>query len=162
MKWKEYYSVLKRNELSSHERTWRKLKCTLLSEWNQSEKAISSKIPIIWHSGEGKTMETVKISVGHGLWERGINKWSTENFHDSDIPYDVIIIGILSCFLGGSDCKEYACNMGDPGLIPASGRSPREGNGYLLQYSCLENSKDIGMWWATAYGVTKSLEGLSD
>ena len=41
---------------------------------------------------------------------------------------------------GGSDSKESAYNAGDPGSIPGSGRSPGEGNGYLLQYSCLENS----------------------
>ena len=45
-------------------------------------------------------------------------------------------------FPGGSDGKESACNAGDPGWIPASGRSPGEGNGYSLQYSCLENSMD--------------------
>ena len=44
------------------------------------------------------------------------------------------------CILGGSDSKESTCNAGDPGLIPGSGRSPGEGNGYPLQYSCLENS----------------------
>ena len=44
-------------------------------------------------------------------------------------------------FPGGSDGKESACNTGDPGSIPGSGRSPGEGNGNPLQYSCLENSK---------------------
>ena len=53
---------------------------------------------------------------------------------------------------GGSDGKESACNAGDPGL----GRSPGEGNGYLLQYSYLENSIDRGAWWTTVHGVTKS------
>ena len=42
-------------------------------------------------------------------------------------------------FPGGSDCKESACNAGDPDLIPGSGRSPGEGNGNPLQYPCLEN-----------------------
>ena len=45
-------------------------------------------------------------------------------------------------FLGGSDIKESACSTGDLGLIPGSGRSPGEGNGYPLQYSCLENPID--------------------
>ena len=45
-------------------------------------------------------------------------------------------------FLGASDSKESACNVGDLGLIPGSGRSPGEGNGNPLQYSCLENSMD--------------------
>ena len=47
-------------------------------------------------------------------------------------------------FPGGSDGKECACNAGDPGLIPGSGRSPGVGNGNLLQYYCLENSMDRG------------------
>ena len=56
----------------------------------------------------------------------------------------------------GSVGKESACNAGDLGLIPASGRSPGEGKGYPLQYSCLENSIDRGAWWATVHGVEKS------
>ena len=55
-----------------------------------------------------------------------------------------------------SDGKESTCNAGDPGLIPGSGRHPGEGNSYLLQYSCVENSMDRGAWRATVHGVTKS------
>ena len=51
---------------------------------------------------------------------------------------------VLRGFPGGSDGKASACNAGDPGLIPGWGRSPGEGNGNLLQYSCLENSMDRG------------------
>ena len=58
-------------------------------------------------------------------------------------------------FVGGSDGKESACNAGDPGSIPGLGRSPEEGNGNPLQYSCLENSMDKGAWWATVHGVAK-------
>ena len=47
-------------------------------------------------------------------------------------------------FLGDSDSKESDCSAGTLGLIPGLGRSPGEGNGYLLQYSCLENSMDRG------------------
>ena len=65
-------------------------------------------------------------------------------------------------FSGGSDGKESVSNAGDPGLIPGSGRSPGEGNGNPLQYSCLENSLDRGAWWATVHGVTKSQTQLSD
>ena len=61
-------------------------------------------------------------------------------------------------FSGGSDCKESACNVGDPGLIPGLGRSPGEGNGNPLQYSCL----DKGAWQATVPGVTKSGTLLSN
>ena len=56
-------------------------------------------------------------------------------------------------FPGGSDGKASACNSGDPGLIPGPGRSPGEGNGTQLQYSCLENSMEWGDWWATVHGV---------
>ena len=59
-------------------------------------------------------------------------------------------------FPGGLDGKESACNAEDPGLIPRLGRSPGEGNGYPLQYSCLENSMDGEAWWATIHGVSKS------
>ena len=45
-------------------------------------------------------------------------------------------------FPGDSEGKESACNVGDPGLMPGSGRSPGEGNGNPLQYSCLENPVD--------------------
>ena len=66
------------------------------------------------------------------------------------------------CFPGGSDSKELACNVGDLGSIPGSGRSPGEGNGYSLQYSGLENSMDRGAWQATEHGVVKSQTQLSN
>ena len=59
-------------------------------------------------------------------------------------------------FPGGSDGKESACNVGDLGSIPEFGKSPGEGNGYPLQYSCLENPMDRGAWQAIGHGVTKS------
>ena len=62
----------------------------------------------------------------------------------------------MNIFPGGSDGKESACNAGHPGSIPGLERSPAEGNGNLLQYSCLENSKDRGAWQATVHGVPKS------
>ena len=65
-------------------------------------------------------------------------------------------------FLGGSEVKASACNAGDLGSIPGSGRSPGEGNGNPLQYSCLENPMDVGAWWATVHGVAKSRIRLSD
>ena len=59
-------------------------------------------------------------------------------------------------FPGDADNKESACNAGYPGSVPGSGRSPGEGNGNLLQYSCLENSMDRRAWRATVHGVAKS------
>ena len=58
-------------------------------------------------------------------------------------------------FLGGSDGKEPACNAGDLGSIPGSGRSPGEGNPGSLQYSCLENSMDWAAWRATSLGLQR-------
>jgi len=52
--------------------------------------------------------------------------------------------------------KESACNAGDPGSVPGLGRSPGEGNGNPLQYSCLENPLERGAWQATVHGVSKS------
>ena len=68
---------------------------------------------------------------------------------------------VCAGFPGGSDVKETACNAGDLGLIPESGRSPGEENGKPLQYSCLENPMVRGAWQATVHGVVE-LERLSD
>ena len=65
------------------------------------------------------------------------------------------VSSLLFCHLsstGGAEVKASACNVGDPGSIPGSGRSPGEGNGNRLQKSCLENPMDGGAWWATVYG----------
>ena len=64
----------------------------------------------------------------------------------------VFLIYIYVGFPGGSDGKASACNAEDPGSIPGSGRSPAEGNGNPLQYSCLENSMDGGAWWTAVHG----------
>ena len=67
---------------------------------------------------------------------------------------------ISADFPGGSDGKASVYNAGDPGSIPGLGRSPGEGNGNPLQYSCLENPMDKGGWQATVHGVAKSLTRL--
>ena len=69
---------------------------------------------------------------------------------------------IMGGFPGSSDGKASAYKAGDLGSIPGSGRSPGEGNGNTLQYSCLENPTDQGAWWATVHGVAKSRTRLSD
>ena len=68
----------------------------------------------------------------------------------------VLIFNTLD-FPGGSAGKEFTCNVGDLGLIPGLGRSPGDGNANPLQYSCLENSMDRGVWQITVHGVAKSL-----
>ena len=67
-----------------------------------------------------------------------------------------IAVNGFSKGLGSSEGKGSACNAGDLGLIPASGRSPREGNGNPLQYSCLGNPMDRGIWQATLHRVAQS------
>ena len=72
------------------------------------------------------------------------------------------VVRTFVCFPGSSDGKASAYNAGDPGSIPGLERSPGEGNGNPLQYSCLENSMDWGAWWATVHGVAKNWTQLSD
>ena len=64
-------------------------------------------------------------------------------------------------FPGGSDSKASAYHAGDPRSIPRLGRSSGEGNGNALQYSCLANPMDGGVWWAIVHGVAKSQTRLS-
>ena len=69
---------------------------------------------------------------------------------------------VVLSFPGSSAGKESACNEGDLGSIPGLERSPGEGNTNPLQYSCLENSMDRRIWWATVHGVAKSQTWLDD
>ena len=68
---------------------------------------------------------------------------------------DILLITMPLGFPGGTDGKESACNAGDPGLIPRLGKSPGEGNGNPLQYSCLENAMDREAWRATVHGLAE-------
>ena len=89
---------------------------------------------------------------------------------DRDFPGGLVVrntpynAGNTDLITGGSDSKESACNAGDLGLILGLGRSPGEGNGNPLQYSCLEIVMDRGAWWAhkeldTIEELTLSLSG---
>ena len=64
----------------------------------------------------------------------------------------------IRIFPYSSISKECACNGGDPGLIPGSGRLPGGGIDNPLQYSCLEHSMDRGAWQAIVHGVAKELD----
>ena len=76
----------------------------------------------------------------------------------SQIPWWFSVL----CFPGGTEVKASTCNAGDLGLIPRLGRSPGEGKGNQVHYSCPENPMDRGAWWATVHGVAKSQTLLSD
>ena len=71
--------------------------------------------------------------------------------------YTMHLYPFIMAFPGGLEGKESACNAGDLGLIPGLGRSFREGNGYPLQYSCLENSKDRRAWRAIDFCTDMSV-----
>ena len=78
------------------------------------------------------------------------------------IAYDIINIQLMNKKLIASDSKESAYNAGDLSLIPGLGRSPWEGHGNPLQYSCLENFMDQGAWQGTVQGVNKSWTQLNN
>ena len=87
---------------------------------------------------------------------------SQENNPLTSLSFNQSIWNYLASTSGGSDGKEFACNAGDPGSIPGSGKSPGEGNGYPLQYSHLENFIDRGAWQAIVYGVAKGWTRLGE
>ena len=66
------------------------------------------------------------------------------------------LVALFLGFPGGSVVKNLPANAGNTGSIAVLGRSPEEGNGNLLQYSCLENLMDRGTWWAAVHGIAKS------
>ena len=85
---------------------------------------------------------------------QGTPKHSTMDPNESMFPKFYCFV-CLRGFPDGSDGKASVYNAGDPGSIPGSGRSSREGNGDPLQYSCLENPMDGGAWWATVHGAQR-------
>ena len=87
------------------------------------------------------------------LWTQMLQKWI--------LSLSKEVMGFLVA--QGLKClPASACHAGDLGSIPGLGRSPGEGNGNPLQYSCLENPMDRGAWWAAVQGVAKSRTRLSD
>ena len=93
----------------------------------------------------------IKVSINTVLYIPELRVWLKLGCKNSSIVH----------IPGGSEVKASACNAGDLGSIPGLGRSPGEGNGNPLQYSCLENPMDGGAWWATVYGVAKNRTWLS-
>ena len=100
----------------------------------------------------GKSRSEFFLTSAKTSYSRSLNAEADKRIQLSYIKSDIEEGG----FLGDSDAKESACNTGDAGLIPGSGRSPGGGNGNPLQYSCLENSINREAWWGTVHGVTES------
>ena len=83
---------------------------------------------------------------------------SMTQYHSFSILIEYVGLLGFHWWLSG---KESTCDIGNKGSIPGLGRSSGEGNGNPLQYSCLENSTDRRVWWATVHGVAKSQTRLS-
>ena len=111
----------------------------LLSPFNPSSKAQLRGSLLLLHGVSSVTSNSAQDSIFY-----------------SPVQAGKLFLGpALTGFSGGSDGKVSACNAGDPGSIPGLGRSPGEGNGNPLQYSCLENPMDRGAWWATVQSRTR-------
>ena len=136
MLWFQLYFKAVRNRGAWY---WHKHRC--IDQWTRIENPEINP----WWYGQliyNKGARSIQQEKPHLL-----NKWFLENH-----------LG----FSGSSNGEESTCNAGDPGLIPRLGKFPGERNGYLLQYSCLENSKDREAWWATVHGVAKRQTQLSN
>ena len=81
--------------------------------------------------------------------------WQLNNNNIYINTYTHVYMYAIGCLSGGSDGKESACNAGDLGSIPGSGRFPGESNGYPFQYFCLENSMDRLAWWCESLGYQR-------
>ena len=105
------------------------------------------------------TRERMK-NKAHGPRYSGASRWGEWLSH-THILFLIWVYSLFRGFPSGSDGKESACNLGDLDLIPGSGRSPGEGNGYPLQNFCLEISMNRGAWRATSpWGCKDTTEKL--
>ena len=109
-----------------------------------------------WWTGKPGVLQSMS-------WQRDRHGWATKLNWICRYKYVCIFSWVTNeDFPGSSEGKESASNAEDPDLIPWLERSPGEGNGNPLQYSCLENFMDRGAWQCTVPGVTKSVTWLSD
>ena len=139
-------------ELTHWERSW----CW---DWKQEKKGTTEDKMVGWHHRlNGHEFEQ---ALGIVDWQGSLacySPWGRRVGHDWVTELKWTELG----FPGDSDGKESAWNAGEQALIPRWGRSPVEGNGNPLQYSCLENSMSRGAWWATIHRVAKSRRLLSN
>ena len=112
----------------------------VIESWGGCQTVLHHFFILTSHAWGGRFLHVLT-----SLWE-GHHLFSHSEWCGELIPVVLICISLMAMmgFPDGSDSKESACNAGDLALIPGSGRSTGEGNGYLLQYSCLENSLDWG------------------
>ena len=97
-------------------------------------------------------------------WEISLQIFTTSSgsWNPSIEAFSLLDLTSSLGFPGGSDAEESSCNAGDQSSIPGQGRSPGGGNGYLLQYSGLQNPMDRGDWWGIVHGVAETQTQLSN
>ena len=106
-----------------------------------------AEVPILWPPAAKIHWKDPEAGKDWGQEEKGVTEDETVGWHHWFNGHEFKQIpGDSEGFPGGLDSKAPACNAGDPGSNPGSARSPGEGNGNPLQYSCLENSMDWGAW----------------
>ena len=127
--------------------------------WETQGQSLSWKIP--WRS---EWKPTLVFLPGKSHRQRSLVGYRPWGCKESDTTEGLTLSlpQYKRGFPGGSVVKNLPANAGDTDSIPGSGRSPGEGNGNPLQYSCLGNPIDRGAWWAMDHGVAKSQTRLSD
>ena len=110
---------------------------------------ISTKLVLLETHVSPSTSKCICMKVpSTSILGRMVRKCLLSNYEWFSVP-----VFIVRGFSGGSVGKESTCNAGDLGLISGFGRSPREGNGSPLKYSCLRNPINRGAWWAKFHGL---------
>ena len=112
------------------------------AKFGNSEHGVLAHLTLLFGEGNGNPL--LSSCLGNPI-ERslmGYSPWGHKRVGHEGFPHSSV-------------GKESACNVGDPGLIPGSGRFPGEENGNSLQYSCLENPMDRGVWQATVHEVSR-------
>ena len=157
----QYYQILSRaiNALKCRQkRPTMTMISNLSSSYKSTHLIISSLLLYVFLSSSLRPESWLPLRQLR--WEKGLWIGNCSDYRLWRLRYDLIFFFLY--FPGGLEVKASARNAGDPGSIPGSGRSPGEENGNPLQYSCLENPMDGGVWLATGHRVTKSQTRLSD
>ena len=128
----------------------------VLKHYKRYHEIITSCISILSSRWWSLLILLVFFPINISIYLHISEQWAYAVILDSSVVYVIhspptVVLG-LPC---PSDSKESACNAKDVSLIPGLGRSPREGKGYPLQYSCLEISMGRGGWWVIFHGVTE-------
>ena len=126
--------------------------CESCVAWTKHSTSVCLSFPF------GKLELWITPLISEGCYQ---DLWGKKLSTNPSIKQVILVYNHHQGFPGGSGGKESACDAGDPGSVPGSGKPPEEGNGYPLLCSWLENPMDKGAWWAAVLGVAKSWTWLS-